>query len=177
MENIKTLSQFPPVLCWQVWVLLRKNSTHIWKWQSTPVFLPRKSYGQRSLAGCSPWSHKRVRHDWVTKWQPIRNMPFWIYQLWLCNLFSTLAMFQQNVTSLWVDNCLNIRLMNDFLWLVIVHIPIQTLKLKQQSNQIIIDFFMDYQYGWLLCNCDGYHLQPNFSKISFMWAEIYKKND
>ena len=26
--------------------------------QPTPVFLPGKSHGQRSLAGCSPWSHK-----------------------------------------------------------------------------------------------------------------------
>ena len=26
------------------------------KWQPTPVFLPRKSHGQRSLAGYSPWS-------------------------------------------------------------------------------------------------------------------------
>ena len=32
-------------------------------WQPTPEFLPRESYGQRSLAGCSPRSH-RVRHDW-----------------------------------------------------------------------------------------------------------------
>ena len=28
------------------------------KWQPTPVFLPGKSHGQRSLAGCSPWGHK-----------------------------------------------------------------------------------------------------------------------
>ena len=35
--------------------------------QPTPVFLPGKSHGQRSLAGCSTWGHKRVRHDWVTK--------------------------------------------------------------------------------------------------------------
>ena len=27
-------------------------------WQPTPVFLPGKSCGQRSLAGYSPWSHK-----------------------------------------------------------------------------------------------------------------------
>ena len=25
------------------------------EWQPTPVFLPGKSHGQRSLAGCSPW--------------------------------------------------------------------------------------------------------------------------
>ena len=28
------------------------------KWQSTPVFLPIKLYGQRSLAGYSPWGCK-----------------------------------------------------------------------------------------------------------------------
>ena len=27
-------------------------------WQPTPVFMPGKSYGQRSLAGYSPWGHK-----------------------------------------------------------------------------------------------------------------------
>ena len=27
-------------------------------WQPTPVLLPGESHGQRSLAGCSPWSCK-----------------------------------------------------------------------------------------------------------------------
>ena len=26
-----------------------------WQWQATPVLLPRKSHGWRSLVGCSPW--------------------------------------------------------------------------------------------------------------------------
>ena len=29
-------------------------------WQPTPVFLPGESYGQRSLAGYSPWGHKEL---------------------------------------------------------------------------------------------------------------------
>ena len=33
------------------------------KWQPTPVFLPRESHGQRSLADYSPWGSQRVRHD------------------------------------------------------------------------------------------------------------------
>ena len=37
--------------------------------QPNPVFLPGKSHGQRSLVGCSPWGHKRVRHDLSTKQQ------------------------------------------------------------------------------------------------------------
>ena len=39
---------------------LRRN------WQPTPVFLPRKSHGQRSLASYYPWGC-RVRHDWAIK--------------------------------------------------------------------------------------------------------------
>ena len=47
------------------------NSLHLnfisWrrKWQPTPVFLPGKSHGQRSQEGYSPWSHKRVRHNFI----------------------------------------------------------------------------------------------------------------
>ena len=55
----------------------------LWRrqWHPTPVLLPRKSHGRRSLVGCSPLV-ARVGHDWVTslslfsfmhwrrKWQP-----------------------------------------------------------------------------------------------------------
>ena len=33
------------------------------KWQSTPVVFPGRSHGQRSLAGYSPWSGKRLKND------------------------------------------------------------------------------------------------------------------
>ena len=38
------------------------------QWQLTPVFLPAKSHGQRSLAGCSPWNCKSQTglSDWTT---------------------------------------------------------------------------------------------------------------
>ena len=41
------------------------------KWLPTPVLLPGESYGQRSLAGYSPQSH-RVRHEWsdLPCWTP-----------------------------------------------------------------------------------------------------------
>ena len=39
------------------------------KWQPTPVFLPGKSHGQKSLAGYSPWGCKRVGCNLVTKQQ------------------------------------------------------------------------------------------------------------
>ena len=31
-----------------------------WKWQPTPVFLPGKFHGWRTLAGYSPWGHKKT---------------------------------------------------------------------------------------------------------------------
>ena len=39
------------------------------KWQATPIFLPGESYGQRSLAGNSPWGCKESR---VTKHSPFQ---------------------------------------------------------------------------------------------------------
>ena len=36
-------------------------------WKTTPVVSPRKSHGERSLVGYSPWSRKRVRHVLATK--------------------------------------------------------------------------------------------------------------
>ena len=42
------------------------------KWQPTPIFLLRKSHGQRSLEGYSPWSHKELdtTEPWRRAWQP-----------------------------------------------------------------------------------------------------------
>jgi len=40
--------------------IFRKAFSNLWRrnWQPIPVFLPGKSHGQRSLAGCNPWGHK-----------------------------------------------------------------------------------------------------------------------
>ena len=80
------------------WWLSRKESTcnagvagsipglrrFLWRrgWQSTPVFLPGKTDGQRSLVGYSLWGSKRVRHDFASKdihtWRrkQYRNHPY-----------------------------------------------------------------------------------------------------
>ena len=42
------------------------------KWQPTPVFLPGKSCGQRSLVGCSPWAHKESDMTEVT-WHTVHR--------------------------------------------------------------------------------------------------------
>ena len=40
------------------------------KWHPTPIFLPGKSHGEKTQAGCSPWGHRRVRHDCATERTP-----------------------------------------------------------------------------------------------------------
>ena len=48
-----------------------------------PVFLPRKSPGQRSLAGYSPWGCKRVRHDLAIKQQQQQMKRHGLYSIFL----------------------------------------------------------------------------------------------
>ena len=56
MEKIKWYRKLLPIV--------REAPSKI-KWQPTPVFLPRKFHGQRSLVDCSPWGHKETR---VSAW-------------------------------------------------------------------------------------------------------------
>ena len=49
------------------------------KWLPTPVFLPGKSHGQRSLVGYSPWSCKDLD---TTEWLSMHTCTHWI-QYWL----------------------------------------------------------------------------------------------
>ena len=39
---------------------ITKSIVNEMKWQSTPVLLPGKSHGQRSLVGYSPWGRKEL---------------------------------------------------------------------------------------------------------------------
>ena len=39
----------------------RPENKKVWRqWLPTPVLLPGKSHGRRSLVGCSPWGHKEL---------------------------------------------------------------------------------------------------------------------
>ena len=51
------------------------------KWPPTPVSLPEKSHGQRSLVGYSPWGPERVGRNLVTK------QPYSLLQETFLNLF------------------------------------------------------------------------------------------
>jgi len=44
---------------WEAWM---RKIPWIRAWQPTPVFLPGKFHRQKSLAGYSPWGHKRFGH-------------------------------------------------------------------------------------------------------------------
>ena len=43
---------------------------------TTPVFLPQKSHGQRSLAGYSPWGCERGEHNLATEQQPYLRLGY-----------------------------------------------------------------------------------------------------
>ena len=43
---------------WQVWKITGYALSRRRQWHPTPVLLPGKSHGQRSLVGCSPWGRK-----------------------------------------------------------------------------------------------------------------------
>ena len=62
---------------WRTYLPMQETWVQSWigkipwrrKWQPTPLFLPGKFHGQRSLAGYSSWDCKRVRHILETKQQ------------------------------------------------------------------------------------------------------------
>ena len=49
--------------------------------------LPWKTHGQRSLAGYSPWSHKRIRHNLATKQQQ-NNIYLRVNQFFFCSVIN-----------------------------------------------------------------------------------------
>ena len=54
-----------PIISWQIDGEMTETVTdfgfsisHVWQWHPTPVLLPGKSHGWRSLVGCSLWGRK-----------------------------------------------------------------------------------------------------------------------
>ena len=60
-------------------MIFQVNTTYykVWRrqWHSTPVLLPGKSRGRRSLVGCSPWGGKESD---TTEWLPFHFSLSWI---------------------------------------------------------------------------------------------------
>ena len=74
------------------------------KWQPTPVFLPGKSHGQRSLVGHSPWGHKRIGHSLVTKQQ--QQHKSLVYNIAYFQVYSRLFFRKMSIQILYLLDCI-----------------------------------------------------------------------
>ena len=71
-QTVKHLSTM-----WETWVQsLGQEVPWRRKWQSTPVLLPGKSHGQRSLVGYSPWGCKESD---TTEWSSLHPVLMFCY--------------------------------------------------------------------------------------------------
>ena len=71
---------------------------HEWnkKWQLSPVFLPGKFHGQRSLAGYSPWGHKELdmtEHTHINFMEV--NLPIYTYIFF--SMFFSIMVYQRTL--------------------------------------------------------------------------------
>ena len=88
------------------------------EWQRTPVFLPEKSHGQRSLADYSPWCCKELDS---TEWLILHFN--WSLKYWpMCCKVINSHLFKKTPTHYVPNTVLNIVCLY-----VCVHIPIYTL--------------------------------------------------
>ena len=60
------------------------------KWQLTPVSLPGKSHGQKSLVGCSPWGHKE---SGTTEWLTLNSFKINFYSPATIKMTTTLNIY------------------------------------------------------------------------------------
>ena len=68
------------------------------KWQPTPVSLPGKSHGQRSLVGCSPWGCKESgTTEWLTLTQHLQRVKAHFYGLRILRLNSFYCLYSSAI--------------------------------------------------------------------------------
>ena len=75
------------------------------KWQPTPVFLPGKSQGQRSLVGYSPWGHKELD---TAEHACIQIVTIWPKKKKSCFSYSLLSISHLSPTMRYQDECLRL---------------------------------------------------------------------
>ena len=87
-------------LIWSEWVFGRRQ------WHPTPVFLPGKSHGRRSLVCCDSWGHKESDMTEQLNWPELN----WIHlRLWVMILYAHTHIthiglcIQQTVNKQWLD--------------------------------------------------------------------------
>ena len=115
----------------------------IWRriWQPTPVFLPGKPHGQRSLAGYSLWRHKRVRHDLVTQQQQYIYMYTHIFFIHssvegYLGCSHVLAIVNSTAVNIWVYVSFRIRVFSGYIpeMELLDHMVTQFLFTKQKQT-------------------------------------------
>ena len=55
LGSLTIFNSIKDVLSLKITAIGNREALECFKWQPTPVLLPGKSHGWRSLVGCSPW--------------------------------------------------------------------------------------------------------------------------
>ena len=122
-------------------------------WQSTPVFLPGESNGQRSLAGFSPWGRRfpRVGHDW-------------------CDFACTYALYYivfvggkgrfTKLNNIWVIKAI--------IWECILHNRFVIIDSVQFSRSVVSDSLRPH--GLRHARPPVHHQRPEFTHIHVHWV-------
>ena len=74
------------------------------KWQSTPVFLPGESHGQRSLVGYSPQGHKELDATEVTQYETTHacTPAYFPSDRWQYTMGYILRLKKNNILNFWL---------------------------------------------------------------------------
>ena len=112
-------SVFQGQICLLLQVFLRRR-----QWHPTPVLLPGKSHGRRSLVGCSPWG--RTESD-TTEWLHFH--------------FSVSCIGEGNGTPLQYP-CLENPRDRGAWWAAIYGVAQSQTRLKWLSSQVFLDFLL-----------------------------------
>ena len=132
-----------------VWSLGREDPPWRRKWQPTPVLLPGKFHGQRSLVGYSPWDRKEsntterlhftsfTQHKWNQ--MPSHSISVNLYSLRLSQNLFNLTVYE---TCLYVCNiyCMTLNMLQH----------IKNFKFKKKKKKTKICFSQDR--GQFTCN-------------------------
>ena len=112
-------------------------------WQPTPVLLPGRSHGQRSLEEYSPWGRKRVGQDW--------------------NALAHVHKCQ--ITTIWVRKfCIVIK---NFLYLPLFHLKWNCIHFPMLQNIRELTFFSwsHYVLGSSSVTIQSYLIPTTFSEV------------
>ena len=139
----KILIMTKNISCWKIYslVVYRQIGTCHWRrqWQPTPVLLPGKSHGRKSLVGCSPWG--REESD-TTEWL---HFPF------------SLSYIGKGNGNSFQCSCLENPRDGGAWWAAFDWVAQSWTRLKRLSSSSSSDLYevTDLAYGWTLIGTQG----------------------